>query len=95
MTSHSADIPPYQMDYIVGGGFPSRDQKLAELAIDLMSAAYLRGDFVLSSGVRSHFYVDKCLVETKPRILRCVAAFMAEVLPSPHRPFGWSGPPPI
>ena len=82
MTSNSADIPTHLMDYIVTGGFPSRDQKLAELASDLMSAAYLRGDFVLSSGVRSQYYVDKYLFETKPGILRRVAAFMAEMLPS-------------
>lgn len=82
MKSHSADIPRHLMDYIAGGGFPSRDQKMAELAIDLMSAAYLRGDFVLSSGVRSQYYVDKYLFETKPGILRRVAAFMAEMLPS-------------
>ncbi|HET8586495.1 MAG TPA: orotate phosphoribosyltransferase [Candidatus Limnocylindria bacterium] len=63
------------------GAERSRRQKMAELARDLTSAAYLRGDFVLSSGQRSNYYFDKYLFETKPGILRRVAGFMAEMLP--------------
>ena len=33
----------------------SREQRLAELGRDLLSAAYLQGDFVLSSGVTSQW----------------------------------------
>lgn len=58
-----------------------REQKLAELARDIVSAAYLRGDFVLSSGIRSRFYFDKYLFETKPGILRAIARFLADLLP--------------
>jgi orotate phosphoribosyltransferase len=59
----------------------TREQRLAELARDVVGAAYLRGDFVLSSGVRSHYFFDKYLFETKPSILRRIAAFLAEMIP--------------
>jgi len=58
-----------------------RERRLAELARDVVGAAYLRGDFVLSSGARSNYYFDKYLFETKPGILRRVASFLAEILP--------------
>lgn len=58
-----------------------REERLAELARDVVGAAYLRGDFVLSSGARSHYYFDKYLFETKPGILRRVASFLAELVP--------------
>lgn len=54
----------------------------AELARDIVSAAYLRGDFVLSSGARSRFYFDKYLFETKPTILRRIASLLAERVPA-------------
>jgi orotate phosphoribosyltransferase len=60
---------------------PSRDQRLHELALDVLNAAYLRGDYMLSSGVRSGYFFDKYLFETKPGILRRVAAFLAELVP--------------
>jgi orotate phosphoribosyltransferase len=52
-----------------------------ELGKDLVNAAYLRGDFVLSSGLRSSYYFDKYLFETKPGILRRVAAMIAAMVP--------------
>ena len=58
-----------------------REQRLAELGRDILSAAYLRGDFVLSSGARSHYYFDKYLFETRPSILRRIASFLAELVP--------------
>ncbi|MBI2756245.1 MAG: orotate phosphoribosyltransferase [Chloroflexi bacterium] len=58
-----------------------REERLAELGRDITSAAYLRGDFVLSSGARSRYYFDKYLFETKPSILRRIAAFLAEMVP--------------
>jgi len=57
-----------------------RERRLAELARDVVGAAYLRGDFVLSSGARSSYYFDKYLFETKPGILRRLASFMAEMV---------------
>jgi orotate phosphoribosyltransferase len=59
-----------------------RKRRLAELARDTVGAAYLRGDFVLSSGARSHYYFDKYLFETKPGILRRLASFLAELVPT-------------
>lgn len=62
-------------------GARDRDLRREELARDLVSAAYLRGDFVLSSGLRSSFYFDKYLFETKPGILRRVSSLLAEEIP--------------
>ena len=53
-----------------------------QLGRDLVAASYLRGDFVLSSGARSSFYFDKYLFETKPAIMRRVAASLAELVPA-------------
>lgn len=58
-----------------------RDQRLRELARDIAGAAYLRGDFVLSSGTRSNYYFDKYLFETKPNILRRVSSLLTELIP--------------
>ncbi|MGH2381929.1 MAG: orotate phosphoribosyltransferase [Candidatus Limnocylindria bacterium] len=60
----------------------SRADRLAELARDVVGAAFLRGDFVLSSGARSKYYFDKYLFETKPAILRRLGAFLAEMIPA-------------
>jgi orotate phosphoribosyltransferase len=41
----------------------------AQLAARIKAAAYLEGDFVLRSGRRSKYYMDKYLFETQPDIL--------------------------
>ncbi len=41
----------------------------AELAKRVKAAAYLEGDFLLRSGKRSRYYLDKYLFETQPDIL--------------------------
>lgn len=41
----------------------------------------MEGDFVLSSGERSSFYVDKYLFSTEPGLLRDVADALAETIP--------------
>jgi len=67
--------------YETSSGFdPNLDR--GRLARDLVDAAYLRGDFVLSSGGRSSYYFDKYLFETKPAVLRMVARQLAERVPS-------------
>ena len=58
-----------------------REQRLRELGQDIAHAAYLRGKFVLRSGVTSNYYFDKYLFETKPNLLRRVASFLAELVP--------------
>ena len=55
--------------------------RVSELAARIREAALLEGDFVLSSGERSRFYVDKYLFSTEPDLLRDVAAALAEQMP--------------
>ena len=43
----------------------------------LLSTAYLEGDFVLRSGRRSKYYLDKYLFETDPGVLRGIVHHMA------------------
>ena len=60
-----------------------------ELARGLRDAAYLEGDFVLRSGRRSRYYLDKYLFETKPGLLaplgRAIAAEVREHEPDADR----------
>ncbi len=53
-----------------------------DLASRIREAALLEGNFVLSSGKRSSFYVDKYLFSTEPHLLRDVAAALSEELPA-------------
>ena len=59
------------------------------LADRVREAAYLEGDFVLRSGRRSRFYLDKYRFETRPDLLRdigaALAAAIAEVEPDATR----------
>jgi orotate phosphoribosyltransferase len=43
----------------------------------LLSVAYLEGDFVLRSGKRSTYYLDKYLFETDPQVLRGIIEELA------------------
>jgi orotate phosphoribosyltransferase len=54
---------------------------VSDLAPRIREAALLEGDFVLSSGERSRFYVDKYLFSTEPGLLRDVAGALAEHVP--------------
>jgi orotate phosphoribosyltransferase len=54
---------------------------VSDLAPRIREAALLEGDFVLSSGERSRFYVDKYLFSTEPDLLRDVADALAEHIP--------------
>lgn len=51
----------------------------------MKDAAFLEGDFVLSSGQRSKFYVDKYLFSTEPGLLSDLAREMARRLPDGAR----------
>jgi orotate phosphoribosyltransferase len=53
-----------------------------ELAFRIREAALLEGNFVLSSGKRSRFYVDKYLFSTEPGLLRDLARKIALRLPA-------------
>lgn len=51
------------------------------LGRDLVAAAVLRGDFLLRSGARSSYYIDKYRFTTQPDLLRRLAAELASRLP--------------
>ena len=55
--------------------------RVPDLAPRIRNAALLEGDFVLSSGERSSFYVDKYLFSTEPNLLRDVADALAAEIP--------------
>ena len=59
---------------------------MSELGDRLLAASYLEGDFVLRSGRRSRFYLDKYLFETQPDLLRDIAAGLAQKLAA-YEPF--------
>lgn len=46
----------------------------------LLKAAYLEGDFVLRSGKRSKYYLDKYLFETDPAVLRGIVSELATLM---------------
>ena len=46
----------------------------------LLRVAYLEGDFVLRSGKRSKYYLDKYLFETDPQVLRGIVGEMAMMI---------------
>jgi len=50
----------------------------AELAARIKEVAYLEGDFVLRSGQRSKYYLDKYLFESRPDILAELGRRLAE-----------------
>ena len=60
-----------------------------ELKVALREAAYLEGDFVLRSGRRSRYYLDKYRFETRPDILAAlgerIAAAVVEIEPDAVR----------
>jgi orotate phosphoribosyltransferase len=56
-----------------------------ELARALREAAYLEGDFVLRSGRRSKYYLDKYRFETRPDILAPLGKAIAEAV-AEHEP---------
>ncbi len=55
---------------------------LQQLGERLLAASFLEGDFILRSGRRSKFYLDKYLFSTRPDLLRDIAAGLAGKLPA-------------
>jgi orotate phosphoribosyltransferase len=51
------------------------------LGRDLVAAAVLRGDFLLRSGARSSYYIDKYLFTTQPSLLKRLARELAARVP--------------
>lgn len=56
--------------------------ELDRLAEDIVASSWLEGDFLLSSGRRSSYYLDKYRFETQPGILRRVARHLADLVPA-------------
>src|SRR3954451_16941576 len=52
----------------------------AELRDAIKEIAYLEGDFVLRSGKRSKYYLDKYRFETQPQLLRALGVRIASVV---------------
>jgi orotate phosphoribosyltransferase len=59
--------------------------KRDELAAGLREHAYLEGDFVLRSGRRSNYYLDKYRFETRPDLLAALGEHIAAAV-SEHEP---------
>ena len=59
--------------------------KADELARRLVERALLEGDFVLRSGRRSSFYLDKYRFETEPELLRALGRRIADAVTT-HEP---------
>jgi orotate phosphoribosyltransferase len=57
----------------------------AELRDAIRQHAYLEGDFVLRSGRRSDYYLDKYRFETRPDVLEAIAARLADLV-AEHEP---------
>jgi orotate phosphoribosyltransferase len=57
----------------------------AELRAALREHAYLEGDFVLRSGKRSRYYLDKYRFETRPDLLRALGERLATAVKE-HEP---------
>jgi orotate phosphoribosyltransferase len=58
------------------------DPDLDRIKGELLDAALLRGDFLLSSGARSDYYLDKYRFETRPALLRSLAERLAALVPA-------------
>jgi orotate phosphoribosyltransferase len=62
-----------------------------ELARGLREVAYLEGDFLLRSGRRSKYYLDKYRFETRPELLRPLGELIAAAV-AEHEPDRLAGP---
>ena len=52
-----------------------------ELGKKIFSACYLKGDFLLRSGLRSSEYFDKYLMEASPKLLSAVVGHLSLLIP--------------
>ncbi|MDE2766499.1 MAG: orotate phosphoribosyltransferase [Chloroflexota bacterium] len=64
------------------GAATSASIDMASLASRIVEAAYLEGDFLLRSGRRSRYYLDKYRFTTEPSLLRDIGHALAARLPA-------------
>ncbi|MHB9030186.1 MAG: orotate phosphoribosyltransferase, partial [Candidatus Latescibacterota bacterium] len=55
---------------------------IQELTEQVKAAALLRGEFILSSGRKSNYYLDKYRIETQPAVLEKVAEGLTTKIPA-------------
>lgn len=55
--------------------------KKSELAEKIFQACYLKGDFLLRSGLRSSEYFDKYCMESSPELLASVTEYLTPLIP--------------
>lgn len=60
----------------------SATAELEALGSRIVDAAYLEGDFLLRSGRRSRYYLDKYRFTTEPNLLRDIAVALVSRIPS-------------
>ena len=53
----------------------------SELAKQIFQTCYLQGDFLLRSGLCSHEYFDKYLIESSPELLASVTEYLIPLIP--------------
>lgn len=73
---------PAGPDAIPLQGTTMSDKDKTDLVRRVKAVSYVRGDFTLKSGRKSHYIIDKYAFETDPAILREIAARMAAMLPA-------------
>src|SRR5215218_942712 len=74
-------VPSTRPWTITNSGSAPPVSRVPDLASRIRDAALLEGDFVLSSGERSSFYVDKYLFSTEPHLLADVGDALAAQIP--------------
>lgn len=53
----------------------------SDLAKKISKLCYLKGDFLLRSGIRSQEYFDKYALESQPEVLSAIAEYLAPLIP--------------
>ncbi len=68
------------MEYLGAGDSLSRLPELNWLRKQIMERALTRGDYVLSGGARSDYYIDKFKLFSDPHILRRIARMFVPII---------------
>ena len=52
-----------------------------EISKEIFNVSYLKGNFLLRSGLHSNFYFDKYQFETEPKLLKSLVNLLKELIP--------------